>query len=191
MAGPDEKKKDDKGVKEGDKSNLPAKISTNVPGFLEDPKFIEEMKAGETRISVCAKLTVNDKPVVVNTGDISKGKFVFYLTEPVRIGTPKDFIEWFYSKFKYKLPDPSEAKLPDIIEKPIKSFMNGQVTLDSLVIDQEQRLYHFGMSLDLVKDAKGEGGPIPLIGGITFDGLGLMITRKGEEEKEKEKEKKK
>ena len=170
--------------------NLPAKIATNVPAFLEDPELIKKMEPGETRVSVSAKFSINDKPVTVNTEDITKGRFVFYLTEPVIIGTPNDFIKWFSSKFNYKW-DGLPKDIPPILKDPVEKLMNGEVILDSLVIDQKKSLYHFGMSLDLTKNPeKGKSGAIQLIPGVTFDGIGLMITKRGEEDKDKDKAKK-
>ena len=85
------------------------------------------------------------------------------------------------------------VKINEIGDITISNYTEGtDITIQTLtdaqkelVIDQKKKLYHFGISLDLIKSEEGKGGPITLLPGITFDGLGLAITKLGEEDKKK------
>jgi len=127
-----------------------------------------------TDVLVSATFLVNNKPVIVKSDSLKEG-MKFAITEPVVLGSPKDFVEWLNTEFaaNIELPQPGDETVktwPNALQTAYNDFYNGNVSIDVLSIDSKLGQYQFGISYEL-KD------PLPLIADLKFDKVGVVIKR--------------
>jgi hypothetical protein len=125
-------------------------------------------------MALSARVTVQGQSVVLNAGDIgslSKG-IVFTLTQPTPLGSPQDFVKWINTTFGAGLPDLSSVagSIPPPLDGAFTQFINGQVSLDTLIINQPLCQYQLGVSFTL------PGAGVSLLSGLAFNGIGVLVT---------------
>jgi len=124
-----------------------------------------------TTTAISATCMVNGKKVTLNAGDVSdlaKQGIVFRLNDPTQLGSPQEFLGWLKSEFGLDVPIPSG--LPDPLQSSFNLFLQGQITLDTLTVDQVQKFYQFGISFNLPT-------PLSIVPGLGFDGIGMLVTK--------------
>lgn len=139
-----------------------------------------------TSISIVATFSFRGQNVVINTGDIAKGNFIFSLNQPVELGSFDDFVDWLNSEFGVpltsddinsaiaKIPGPPEA--PQIladIRGALQALVAGVVTITVLNVNTEAGTFQFGITY-VVPDS-----PAITFLGITFKQLGVMVQKVG------------
>jgi hypothetical protein len=132
-----------------------------------------------TSISVVATFSFRGQTVVINTGDIAKGNFIFSLNQPVVLGSFLDFVGWLNSEFD--IPITAEEitdainkipQHPDVlnnIRKALQSLVEGVVTITVLNVNTQAKTFQFGITY-VVTD-------FPPFLGITFKQLGVMVQK--------------
>ena len=126
-----------------------------------------------TSIAVSGRITIKDKPVILNAGDPTKmaSGLVFTLNDPTPLGTAVEFVGWLKDSFGVDVDLKSLAnQVPPPLTDAFKSFINGTVVLDSMTINRPQSLYQLAVSYDL------GNSPITLLPGLAFNGVGVVVT---------------
>lgn len=126
-----------------------------------------------TTVALSATCTINGNKVILNAGDMTKlgtSGLTFSITQPTPLGTPSDFTDWFYKTFGTKLDLPDDKNLPAALKGPYNAFKNGQVVLDTMVVNQPAQFYQFGLSFQLA-------GGVSIISGLAIDGIGVLVTK--------------
>ena len=136
-----------------------------------------------TSISVVATFSFNGQNVVINTGDIAKGNFIFSLNQPVVLGSFDDFIDWLNNEFGIPLTSAdinnainSIPQSPDIlnsIRNALIALVHGVVTITVLNVNTQAGTFQFGITY-VVPDS-----PAITFLGITFKQLGVMVQKVG------------
>jgi hypothetical protein len=163
---------------------LPAVVTTKLP---ERYKFLEEvaLKADQARVALAAKLLINDREVLVHTGDIAAGEFYFYLAQPAIIGSLKDACNWINNNFGSQIPDLDKDKLksmglPEFLAEMIADLVAMKVSVEGLIIDTKKEngvdktFHHIEVC------AQAEEGKAPPLGPLTFikiNSIGFMVTK--------------
>jgi hypothetical protein len=136
-----------------------------------------------TSISIVATFSFKGQNLVVNTGDIASGNFVFSLNQPVVLGTFLDFVEWLNVEFGVPLTEeqinaaidsiPTSPHILDQIRSALIALVRGVVTVTVLTVNLEAGTFQFGITY-VVPDSP----PITFLG-ITFKQLGVMVQKVG------------
>jgi hypothetical protein len=125
-----------------------------------------------TEVTLSATLTIAGNQVTVNTGDItqlSKNGFSFTLSAPVTLGSVQDFENWINSELQLNLPDLSGFTIPiPALNAAYQSFINGQISITTLVINTATSTYNIGVTFELKP-------PISILGLLEFDGIGVQV----------------
>jgi hypothetical protein len=136
-----------------------------------------------TSITVVATFSFRGQTIVVNTGDIGSGNFVFSLNQPVQLGSFLDFIAWLNDEFGIPLTDaqimsaiqsiPTSPAILNDIRNALIALVNGVVTITVLNVNLEAGTFQFGITY-----TPPASPPISFLG-ITFNQLGVMVQKIG------------
>jgi hypothetical protein len=136
-----------------------------------------------TSVSVVATFSFKGQNIVVNTGDIASGNFVFTLNQPVILGSFLDFVGWLKDEFGVPLSEqdimnaihsiPTEPVILNQIREALEALVNGVVTVTVLNVNLQAGTFQFGITYT-VPDTP----PITFLG-ITFKQLGVMVQKVG------------
>lgn len=127
-------------------------------------------------ISISATVEVNGRQITVNTQDVrnllTQG-VVFSISAPVVLGTPEEFVDWLGRKLglDFSLTKDVADHLPGFLAGPFEQFMNGQIILTVLTINQPLKMYQIGIVYQLQD-------PFTLFNGfLQFDSIGIMVSK--------------
>lgn len=136
-----------------------------------------------TSISVVATFSFNGQNVVINTGDIASGNFIFSLNQPVVLGSFDDFIDWLNHEFQIPLTSddinnainsiPQSPEILNSIRNALIALVHGVVTITVLNVNTQAGTFQFGITY-VVPDS-----PAITFLGITFKQLGVMVQKVG------------
>ena len=139
-----------------------------------------------TNVSLAATFTFsNGTPITIISGDIASGSVSFSISEPVVLGSLKDFTKWLHDKF---------AGFPDIgadidnlqtevegnpllsgLVAGFNSFLKGVITITVLSVLRTTESYaiQFAVTLDMTAD------PINFFDFVYFDSIGVSVSKTG------------
>jgi hypothetical protein len=127
--------------------------------------------SGNMQVTISATLKILGQTITVNTGE---GNFIFQLSQPVTLGTLKDFVQKFLHD-QLGLPitekdvDDLEALIPiKALKDAFETLFNSPITLTVLYINYGAGQYAFGVSTALTP-------PISILGLLEFDGIGINV----------------
>lgn len=136
-----------------------------------------------TSISIVATFSFNGQNIVINTGDIASGNFVFSLNQPVVLGSFLDFIQWLNKEFDVPLTEadvmnaidsiPTTPAILGDIRSALQALASGVVTITILNVNTQAGTFQFGITY-VVPDS-----PAISFLGITFKQLGVMVQKVG------------
>lgn len=136
-----------------------------------------------TSVSVVATFSFKGQNIVVNTGDIASGNFVFSLNQPVILGSFLNFVDWLNSEFGVPLTEqqimnaidsiPTSPGILNQIRNALIALVNGVVTVTVLNVNLQAGTFQFGITYT-VPDS-----PAITFLGITFKQLGVMVQKVG------------
>ena len=127
-------------------------------------------------ISISATIEINSRQITVNTQDVRNLKtqgIVFSISSPVVLGTPEEFVDWIGRKLglDFSLTKDVEAHLPAVLQGPFDQFMNGQIILTVLTINQPLKMYKIGVVYQLQE-------PFTIFNGfLGFDSIGILVQK--------------
>jgi len=137
----------------------------------------------DTSISVVATFSFKGQNIVVNTGDIASGNFVFSLNQPVILGSFLDFVDWLNNEFAVPLTEqkiretiesiPTSPGILNQIRNALIALVEGIVTVTVLNVNLQAGTFQFGITYT-VPDS-----PAISFLGITFKQLGVMVQKVG------------
>jgi hypothetical protein len=136
-----------------------------------------------TSITVVATFSFNGQSIVINTGDIASGNFIFTLNQPVVLGTFLDFVNWLNDEFNVPISEqqiigaidsiPTSPEILNQIRNALIALVNGSVTITVLNVNTQAGTFQFGITYT-VPDS-----PAITFLGITFNQLGVMVQKVG------------
>ncbi len=131
-------------------------------------------------VSISSSFEINGQLVMVNSQDIGaieKG-IKFSLSQPVALGSIKDFLTWLNETFNVPLTEKDLTaainKIPDAtaavktIKDALKGILSATITITVLSLDTETSTYRFAVSM------KAEP-PIPVLNLFTLASIGVEI----------------
>jgi hypothetical protein len=124
-----------------------------------------------TEVSLSATLTIAGNQVTVNSGDITKLKAgaQFTLSQPVQLGSVEDFTQWLDSELGLHIPDLTTIQIPIAnLQSAFTSFVNGVITLTTLVVDTNTSTFDIGVTFTLEP-------AVSVLGLLQFDGIGILV----------------
>lgn len=139
-------------------------------------------------VSIAATFTfLNGTPITVNSGDLAqlkKGIINFSLSEPLVLGSLRDFMKWLTEQFG--LPDISsdvdglekEVKdnpLLNTLYQAFKAFIDGVISITVLSISRTADAYSYQLAVTMDFSAN----PINFFDVIKFDSIGISVNTSG------------
>jgi hypothetical protein len=167
---------------------LPAVVTAKLP---ERYKFLDEvtLTPDQARVALSAKLLINNREVLVHTGDIAAGEFYFYLAQPAIIGSLKDACDWINKELipdtGKKIPELTKDKLkgmglPEFLAEMIAGLVAMKVSVEGLIIDTKKENGGDKTFHHIEVCAQAEEGKAPPLGPLTFikiNSIGFMVTK--------------